>query len=1163
MAIVSNYKQALWAILSNYKNMKKNGIMREDREYPSIMKWTRDMKQICLLLTFVLIQVSAEAHSQENMVTLSLKDAPLAVAFEMIEKTTDFNFFYDNSLGDHLSREVTLDVEDSNIEAVLDVLFNGSGISYVILERSIILKIEKNGIAGEGLLARQRTVSGKVTDESGMTIPGVTVLVKGTQVGTTSDINGNFTIDVPLDAKTLLFTFVGMRPLEITIGDKTYLNIVMEEQTVGLEEVVVVGYGVQKKASVVGAISAITSEELERSGGVTNLGMALTGKLAGVTTIQTSGQPGMEDPQIFIRGQGTWNGGQPYILVDGVERKMNDVAMSEVESISVLKDASATAVYGVKGANGVILITTKRGKKGKPQLNISANSTLRSPSRLVDKLDAYDTYMVKNSAIEREVSLMEGMWADYTPLAIVQRYRNQQNLKYPEAYPNVDWQKETIKDFTMDHQVNMNVSGGTDFARYFSSLSYNTVGDLMKIRDNDRGYEPGFGFDKFNLRTNLDLNLTKTTQFKINLAGVFSTTKAQQPYYIMDFALNGQYAAAPNAYLPRYEDGRWGGPQGVWNSAAYMATTGYALTHSTELISDFAFTQKLDFIIQGLSASANLSFDNRFNSSSSLSEGWDHAWPTKYYDKDIEDMPDGGDPNDYIFIEPVIGRNQFSYVREPWRLIDETAVLSALRRRLYYQGQLNYARTFGSHDVTATGVFTREELATGSEFPRYREDWIFRTTYSYDRRYFAEFNGAYNGSEKFGSDYRFAFFPSGAVGWTISNEKFMEGTNSWLDILKLRYSYGIIGDDGGLRERWLYETQWLQVAGSAMLSEFIQRSPYNLYREGTVGNPNIHWETAKKSNLGLEIEVLRNTLSANLEYFNEDRTGILLLGSSRIVPPYYGANPPTGNVGRVIKKGYEVELSYKKMVNSWYLWAATSVTHAVDEIMEKEEPTLKDPHLLAKGFQIDQTTSYISQGYIQTWDDIYASTRYHSLDGEKLPGNYFITDFNSDGVIDAKDVAPYGYSTRPQNNYNLSLGADYKGFSVMLQFYGVNNVTRMVPMNNFLNNTDVAYAHTLDRWSKDNPNGSSIAPRWKTAGQYNAEYFLFDGSYLRLKTAELAYTFEGKNINLAGISSLKLYMNGHNLFFWSDLPDDREQGSDRFGAYPTSRRINLGVDIKF
>lgn len=1162
MSIVSNYKQALWAILSNYKSMKKNGIMREDRDNPSLIKWIRIMKLICLLLTFALIQVSAEVHSQGKKLTLNLKDAPLTVVFDVIEETSDFNFFYDNSALD-LSRIVTLDVEDSNIEAVLDILFNDSDISYEILERSIILKSKKSENAGEGPVAQQRIVSGKVTDEDGQPIPGVTVLIKGTQVGTTSDIDGNFTIDVPLDAKTLLFTFVGMKPLEISIGDKTHLIVVLEEQTVGLEEVVVVGYGTQKKASVVGAISTTTSDELERSGGVNNLGMALTGKLAGVTTIQTSGQPGMNDPIIYIRGQGTWNGGQPYILVDGVERKMNDVAMSEVDNISVLKDASATAVYGVKGANGVILITTKRGKKGKPQLNISANSTLRYPSRLVDKLDAYDTYMVKNNAIEREVSLMEGMWVDYTPLAIVQRYRNQQNLKYPEAYPNVDWQEETIKDFTMDHQVNMNVSGGNDFAKYFSSLSYNTVGDLMKIRDNDRGYDPGFGYDRFNLRTNLDLNLTKTTQFKINLAGIYSTRKALQPFYIMDFALSAQYAAPANAFLPRYEDGRWGDDLRAWNSAAYMATTGYALTHSTELISDLAITQKLDFIIQGLSASANLSFDNRFNSSSSLSEGWTHAWPTKYIDPAIEDMPDGGDPNEYIIQGPVAGTNQFSYVRPPWYLNDEVGVLSALRRRLYYQGQINYARTFGSHDVSATGVFTREELATGSEFPRYREDWIFRTTYSYDRRYFAEFNGAYNGSEKFGSDYRFAFFPSGAVGWTISNEKFMEGTNSWLDKLKLRYSYGKIGDDGGISQRWLYETQWLRVNGSAPLSEYVEPSPYNLYREGSVGNSDIHWETAKKSNLGLEIAVLKNTLSANFEYFDEDRTGIILLGSSRIVPPYYGANPPTGNVGRVITKGYELELEFNKRLKGWHLWAATSMTHAVDEIMEKEEPTLKDPHLLAKGFQIDQTKAYISQGYIQTWDDIYASTRYASLDGEKLPGNYYITDFNSDGVIDVNDVAPYGYSTRPQNNYNLSLGADYKGFSVMLQFYGVNNVTRLVPFQNFLNNVDVAYEHTLDHWSKDNPNGSSFAPRWKTYGQNNAEYFLFDGSYLRLKTAELAYTLTGENLKRAGMSSLKLYLNGHNLFFWSDLPDDRELGSERFGAYPASSRINLGVDIKF
>ena len=1158
--------------------MEKNLIVHSSCERKKLNVILLKMKLLAALVFVGTMALSASTYSQKTKIDLQIKNSSVSEILSSIEKNSEFIFIYNaNVLNTEVKKSIS--VKSENIEKVLDLLFKDAGVNYRIDDRQIFLykmedlkKIEnlddqlKHELPVEQ--PQKKQLKGRITDAKGEAIPGTTVLVKGTQVGTIADFDGNFTIDVPLDAKTLLFSFVGMKPLEVSIGNKTTFNVILEEQTVGLEEVVAVGYGVQKKASVVGAITTTTSKELERSGGVNNIGMALTGKLAGVTTLQNSGQPGKEDPIIYIRGQGTWNGGQPYILVDGVERKMNDIDMSEVDNISVLKDASATAVYGVKGANGVILINTKRGAKGKPQLSFSANSTLKFPSRLMDKLDSYDTYMVKNFAIEREVSLMEGMWADYTPLTIAQRYRNQQNLKYPEAYPNVDWQKETIKDFTMDHRVNMNVSGGTDFAKYFSSLAYSTQGDLMKIRDNGRGIIPGFGYDKFNFRTNLDLNLTKTTNLKFNLAGVYSMLKSQSSLYILDYTLIGQYALPANAFLPQYADGRWGQSPNtdlrMSNSAAYMANTGYDQTNATDLTSDLGITQKLDFITQGLSASVNLSFDNHFESLKSIAE--DGKWPTKYINPAIEDMPAGGDPNQYIILGPIAGTNQFPWIQKPWVLNDENADnrLSTLRRRLYYQGQLNYARNFNKHDVTATGVFTREQLATGSEFQRYREDWVFRTTYNYNGRYFAEFNGAYNGSEKFGQDYRFAFFPSGAVGWTISNEEFLKGTESWLDKLKLRYSYGRIGDDGGLSQRWMYETQWTAVGTSLPLTEYAsQTSPYKLYREGAVGNPDIHWETAKKSNLGLEIAVLKNTFSANLEYFNEDRTGILLLGSSRIVPPYFGAFAPTANVGRVVKNGYELELKFNKTLNDWHLWAETSMTHAVDEVMEKEEPTLKDPHLLAKGFQIDQTRSMVSTGYIQTWNDIYGSTTYASQDVQKLPGNYFIIDFNSDGVIDAKDSAPYGFSNRPQNNYNLSLGADYKGFSLMLQFYGVNNVTRLATFDNFVSNIDIAYAHTLDHWSKDNPNGSSIPVRWKTSGQSPAQYFLFDGSYLRLKTAELAYNFTSAGLKQVGISSLKLYLNGNNLLFWSKLPDDREIGSERFGTYPTTRRINLGVDIKF
>lgn len=1045
-----------------------------------------------------------------------------------------------------------------------------------------IRQLEKLKSEVEQQQPQKKELKGKVTDAKGDPLPGSTVLVKGTLVGTITDVDGNFTLQAPVDAKVLEVSFMGYKPQEITVGNKTNFNIFLEEMTVNLEEMVVIGYGVQKKASVVGAITSTTSQELQRSGGVSNIGQALTGKLPGVTIIQTTGQPGMEDPKIYIRGQGTWNGGQPYILVDGVERRMNDLDVSEIANISVLKDASATAVYGVKGANGVILVTTKRGSIGKPQLSLSANSTLKFPSRLVDKLDAYDMLMVKNAAIEREVPLMEGTWGDYTPLEIVQRYRNQQNLKYPEAYPNVDWQDETVKDYTSDYRVNLNVTGGTDFVKYFSSLAYNNQGDLKKIRDNGRGYTPGFGYNKFNFRTNLDLNLTRTTSLKFNLAGVYSQLKSPlgtSTGYAQEANLSflhlGHQFTPPNAFLPQYADGRWGknpnGDHRLQNSAAMLANSGYNQRNGTDLTLDIGINQNLDFITQGLSASANLSFDNHFESIKSIVDALYGEYPTKYIYPEIEDMPAGGDPNSYIILEPVTGINQFAWIRPPWSLLDEDAnkALHTLRRRLYYQVQLNYARSFEKHDVTATGVFTREELATGSEFPRYREDWVSRVTYNYDYRYFVEFNGAYNGSEKFGPKHRFAFFPSGGVGWTISNEQFMKSTENWLDKLRLRYSYGKIGDDSGLAQRWIYNTQW-DYGGQLRLNQYFTNSPntlspYVMYYEKNVGNPDIQWETALKTNLGLEIAVLKNMLSGNFEYFTEDRTNIMLAGSQRIVPQYFGTLPPTANVGRVTKSGYEIEFRFNKNLREWYLWAETSITHVVDKVMEREEPLLLDPHRLRKGFQIDQTKTLITDGFIQTWDQVYSSTPYLSNDHQKLPGNYFVLDFDADGVIDpSADRAPYGYSDRPQNNYNFSVGANYKGWSMMLQFYGVNNVTRFVDLTNFTNDIDIAYDYTLDHWSKENPDATSFLPRWKTRnGQPDGQYFQFDGSYLRLKTAELAYTFTGVRLQKYGLSDLKLFMNGNNLLFWSKLPDDLEQGTTQFGTYPTTMRINFGVDIKF
>lgn len=1141
-----------------------------------------------LLTAFIFVGVmalSASTYSQKTKIDLRLQNSSVSEILNSIEKSSEFIFIYNaNVLNTEVKKSIS--VKGENIEKVLELLFKDADVSYRIDDRQIFLykkddlqQIEKlkqnNQLQAPIEQPQKKQLKGKVTDSKGEVVPGAAVVVKGSTIGTITNFDGDFTLEVPLDAKVLAISFVGYKTQEFPIGNKTSFSVVLEEQTVGLEEVVAVGYGTQKKASVVGAITTAKGEDLQRTGGVPNLAMALTGNLPGVTTIQVSSQPGQNDPKIYIRGQSTWNGGEPYILVDGVERKMNDIDMSEVDNISVLKDASATAVYGVKGANGVILISTKRGKLGKPTLSISANSTVKTQSKIVRKLGSYDAVGIRNAAIEREVSLYAGSWNDYVPETVRERYLHPELLKYPEAYPDVDWNDAQVKPFALDHRVNINVTGGTDFAKYFSSLAYFHEGDLMRIWDNGRGYDPNLGYDRINFRTNLDFKLTGTTSLKVNLAGVFgimNETYGASAEYGDYKSTQGIYGTAPNLFPVKYDDGYWGTysiqSDSYTNPALLVANAGIRNSRRTDLSSDIGLTQKLDFITKGLSVSGNVSFDNHFETQGGI---WDYSnkivenVPAKYIDPAIEDMPAGGNPDDYIMYFPTFGNGQYDWALIPWNIRDEAGSLSALSRRLYYQLQANYARTFGRHDVTGTAVFTREQYARGSEFPRYREDWVGRVTYNYDGRYFAEFNGAYNGSEKFGPGYRFDFFPSAAAGWTISNERFLKSVK-WLDKLKVRYSYGMIGDDG-ISSRWLYASQWAY-GNVANMTDFANTtkgsSPYTWYKQSVIGNPNIHWEKALKTNLGLEVAVLENMLSGSVEYFTEKRTDILLAGSSRTVPVFFGADPPTANVGKVDVDGYEIELRYNKMLRNGRIWATASMTHAVDKVIYKEEPQLKDSYLLAQGFQIGQNRSLISTGMYKTWDEIYGSTPLSTSDNNKLPGGYGIIDFNSDGVVDASfDAAPYGFSTRPQNNYNFSFGADYKGFSAMLQFYGVNNVTVNYPLSDFTSQTDVVWPWTSNYWSVENPNGDTYLPRWKSQSTPLANRWMYDASYLRLKTAEIAYKFESQKLKSAGISSLKVYLNGNNLFYWSDIPDDKEQGGDLGSRYPNVKRFNLGLDIKF
>lgn len=1030
--------------------------------------------------------------------------------------------------------------------------------------------------------AQKIHVKGNLVDGTGEPLIGATVKVKGNaSVGAVTDFDGNFKIDVPSENSTLVFTYVGMKTKEVKIGKKREFKLSLEDDN-AIGEVVVVGYGQQKKASVVGAITQTTGKVLERAGGVSDIGSALTGNLPGVITESSSGMPGDEDPKIVIRGVSSWNSSDPLVLVDGIERPMSSVDIHSVQSISVLKDASATAVYGVKGANGVILITTKRGTEGKAKISASASSALKLVSKLPETYGSADALYYVNQAIKHELGLSPSSWGDIRSTEFIDKYNAPAGSIDPETgflmserYPDVDWQKELFKDYAMSYNANVNIAGGTKAVKYYAAIDYQHEGDLFREWENNRGYTSGYGFNRINVRSNLDFQLTKTTTLKANLSGSHGIRKS--PYgldkgsWYETQLWQAAYSAPHDTFLPQFSDGVWGyfpkDEQGSPNSVTNLALHGEQSTTTTRINTDFTLEQDLSFITKGLKASALVSWDNVFVEASRGIDDQNHAAQYKYIDPVTGVV---------TYKEKPAGHNNFDFVETIAWKTDAGALNNNLtQRNLFYQAQLYWGRKFGKHDVTAMGVFNRSERATGSEFTNYREDWAFRTTYNYADRYMFEYNGAYNGSEKFSKDNRFAFFNSGAIGWNVANEKWFKPVTeakvfgrNLVDILKFRYSYGEIGEDN-VWERWLYQTTWAY-GGKTHLDSTNpgNESIYTWYKEAKVGNPDIHWEKAIKQNFGIDYAFLGGLVAGSLEFFNEKRSDIMIAGGSRSVPSYFGASAPYINKGRTKTTGYELEVRLQyDFANGIHAYANMNMTHAKNVVTEHDDPELLPSYQKNMGFSIGQAKSYLDNGTAQSWDDVIAMTPHNTNDNQKLPGQYIITDFNGDGVIDTNDSAPYGFTGTPQNTYNATIGIDYKGFSIYAQFYGVNNVSRYVSFNSL----PKPYLHTVFKegayWSPSTPNGIPSLRMNSTPSYYEGTRFLYDGSFCRLKNLEVAYTWNGGWIKSLGLSMLKVYVNGNNLFLWTDMPDDRESnfagtGLASQGAYPTMKRINFGIKLE-
>lgn len=1006
-------------------------------------------------------------------------------------------------------------------------------------------------------------VKGVVSDASGEPLIGATVIEKGTTNGTATDIDGFFQLNLK-DAKkgVLVVSYVGYATQEVEVKGQTDLQITLQEESSLLNEVVVVGYGQQKKESVVGAISQVNSGDLLETPSA-NLSQAITGKIPGVITSQTSGAPGADDASIYIRGRATFAGdAQPLILVDGVERSFSQIAPDDIETISVLKDASATAVYGVRGANGVMLITTKRGKEQKPIVNLTASWQFQTPTRKNTYLNSYESVSLLEEALAND-----GLPSQYSSydLDMYQKSVNGQ-LSGVEAllYPNVDWYDEILRSSAPSQRYNASVRGGTKRMRYYASLEYYDQESLFKNLSKDPyGNSTSLNYKRYGFRANADFFLTKDLQLSVNFGTRFEERRGPNSderddgsysnvFYQLNHTPGWLFPVAYEVQNGETTKTLYGGSsQYQSNVYATLAESGYYKGVNTVNETNFIADYKMDWLTPGLSARGMVSFD------------YENYHKTTY-SKSFATY----ELNDRDNYQSIDAYNRFN--------TDGTMTsrkTSFTVYKLYMEAQLNYARKFADlHDVTAMVLYMQNDYRYQSDLAKRYQGVVGRVTYAYDDRYLFEFNAGYNGSENFMKGKRFGFFPAFSAGWRITQEKFMENSTDWLNNLKLRASYGQVGNDvyqvGGVQQRFLYEQKWSQIANDYYFGTSGQTGIF----EEQYPNYGVTWERAHKYNVGLEFGLFNNSLSGNIDFFWEKRNNILTEYLTR--PWWFGVTSAAGNLGKTENKGFEIELHYSnKIGNDFKYNIGGTYSHAKNKITEMDEPANKTDYRKRTGHAIGQYFGLVADGFV-TQADIDGGNLPTSTFGTVKPGDLKYRDMNGDGFIDDRDETFIGYSDIPENTYAITLGAEWKGIGFSIMFQGVDHVSRYYDaeaMYAFVNGGKVK-EHHLDRWNPALSESENLANakypllHYDSYGDHNQRtnsFFLKNGSFFRLKNIELSYSLPEKWIKHAYMSQCRFFVNANNLVTWdhlNGLTDPESNGSNR---YPICKTVNFGVNIQF
>lgn len=997
------------------------------------------------------------------------------------------------------------------------------------------------------LEAQDRTIEGVVKGAEGPLI-GATIIEKGLETnGAITDDRGRFRITLKGSSNTLIFKSLGFLNQEREVKDQAWLEVFMQTNAHGLNQVVILGIGTSTRITNTGAASSVKGEVIRRIP-TANVQNTLQGRLPGFFSVQRSGQPGKDASDFFIRGVSSLNpfGNTTLIIVDGIEYTYNQLAqinVNEIESITILKDAATTALYGIKGANGVLVVTTRRGAAGAPRVNVRMESGLQMPVHTPRFLNAYYAAMLRNEALSND-----GLSPQFTSEDL-ELYKNH---KDPYGHPDVNWYDVVFRPFSLQTNANVDLSGGTERVKYFVSAGYLAQnGNVRDFTPNESTpVNSNYVYRRYDFRTNLDMQPSDNLTLRLDLTGRFGFINNPHagnviaaiydysqitPYAAPVLNPNGSYAYA---YGTTYS-------QATIN--AKLATMGYTRTYNNDFNVLFGGSEKLDMITRGLSFKAQVAYAGTGGSVRQLSRG---EPPSFHYD-----------PRDSTYTLGNTGR----YRLDGFTLSD--GLFSTYTKRVNTRAYLNYDRQFGRNHISSMLLFNRDSYTSGSGVPVNSQGYSLRVSYNYQQRYLLDFNMAYNGSDRFEADHRYGWFPAVSAGWNIAEESFFRERFPLFNLFKLRASYGLVGSDAIVGNRYLYEQVYTR-GGSYPFGESNGTNTITSINEGALGNSNVTWEREHKTDIGIDVNMFESKLSLTVDYFNNLRYDQLItLGS---VLNILGVGTPPDNLGRVRNKGFDGEIIWKDYIGKVQYSIDGVFSFAKNKILFMDETLPRYPWLSRTGQSIGQPFGYTWVGYYKDEKDVAVSPK-PLLPGIQ-PGDLKYKDLNQDGIIDENDQQPIGYPELPNTTLGLTFGINYKGLYASVLFQSSFNYSFQIAGNGIEPFQSQLQPIHLERWTPGTANEAKF-PRLTTfpstinsSAAFPSSFWFVNAHYVRLKTAEVGYQLPSRSLPFK-MDNIRIYFSGYNLFTWTNFDlyqQDAEVSSGSVGdSYPNQRVFNLGVQFTF